>query len=700
MQEDKGLDDVIAKFRAQRELQKAAAANAASLKVQAEVNAMNANTNKTLADTDHKKTLSEEAKARLESKARIAEANVNRINADAELLKAKSANLEEKTRNESDQLKIDLAKADAAKIAMEVKREEVSVREQTQFASNMEKLRETIEGPIDHLLTSISTSTNFDARKKPLTTLIATAGIGLNSLATQDRTPPIYGMLAKLAGFMATTVSFYGGKGIESIFRRISNPGVSKEALKLVETDAILKEVATTNRALAIEMAQLKIARFKQATTERFEKEKNQFTIKENNKTSQSSTKTETITKENLVQPKEDNTKLYSKLDDIILLVKNISNQYDSETDNERYVAEIKWRAEVLDKLGEFKSNQPTDKKSGFGLLEFGALAGIGAYVGSIISSITKFISPLLLLSRALLPMAIPLTLAATALMTMDWTKDIVDPIQTIIKTFKDGKALEGITRLMLMPPELVLKFANRVVASISGLLGFEKTEKELNAYVDKINIFDSIISFKNKILNYFEGTLQGFNDTFDSVGLNIKDKLQSILKVSILAFQDFDLSSSIKEFFNALSDKIESLKFWKKDKEYKTDLFKNNQSEIIKKEVSQVNFSKLSTNNITENSIEKIENRIEKRQSNSITNLNKNFTDLQRKKEEKDSSNLQQLIEKTTSIVAPISNTQINNNSSSTSIASRPYPRIYESTADRSGFNNRSGDFSGFLMG
>lgn len=705
MQDEKGLDEVIAKFRAQREAQKAAAANAANLKVQAEVNEKIANTNKIVADAEHKKSLSEEAKARLESRAKISEANVDRIKADAELLKAKASNLEEKTKNESDQLKLDLVKAEAAKISMQIKQEEVSVREQKDFATNMDKLRETIEGPVDRLLGSISASTNFDARKKPLTTMVAMGSIGLNNLATQDRTPPIYGIIAKLLGFMATSVSFYTGKGLENLVTKIRNPGVSRDALKLVETDSILREVAQSNRALAIEMAELKIARFKQSTTERFEREKNQFISKENvSKESKESVKTERITKENVVSPKLDDKLILTKLDDIILLVKTISNQYDPETDRERYTAELKWRSDVLERLGSLNVNSNvSDKKSGFGLLEFGALAGVGAYITSIITSITKFLTPLGLLGRGLLTVSVPLALISTALLTLDWKKDILDPIQSIVKTFGQGDVIEGITRTIIMLPELVLKFANRVVASIAGILGFEKTEKELNAYVDRIDIFNSIIKFKEKILTYFDSSLTDFGKLIDSIGMSIKDRIGSIIRDTILILKDFDLSDSIKEFFNALSDKIESMKFWKTNKEYKTNLFRNSQAEIIKQETNkQITTSKFTNqqNNINSSTIDKIETTIQKKQTDSLATLNKNTRELDKKKEERESEKIQQMIEKTTAIITPVTNTQINNNSSNTSIASRPYPRINEYTADRSIFNNRSGDFSGFLMG
>ena len=711
---EREIDAVIAAFKANREAEKIAQENKKFLDRQAfetakleqktkenvaESNLRTSETIKQMADSNLNAAKDQATKSQLDSKEKVLEAQADRIKADADLSKAKADLINNKS--ETERKKIDLESLkESNKLQRDTQQlEERKNKEFRAFADDLDKIKESFEGPIKNLLDSISNATKFDVRKKPVTGIVATAAMGLNSIATQDRTPPIYGMLAKLVGSMAVFTSFYGGKGIGALVNHIL--GRSKQDIKakeLVKSDPVLKEIAETNKKLALQMAHLKIASFRQFNELKYSKERAEFFERENTK---AFTFKENTVKESIIPGKnkqeiiQGSNNVETKLDDIISIVKSIRNQYDPETDTERYNAEVKWRSEVLSKLESSGSINNTKEKSGLGLLEIGALAGIGSYVSSILKSMTGFITPLLILARGLTPLFGPLALAGSMLLSLNFQKDLIDPVNSIVDTFKSGNILEGITKGLLFPVEVILKFIDRSIAYVSSLFGFDELSIALNENADKLNLFKIVSGFTSNLVKHFDSLLVGINESFGTELNSIKSFFNNTIQGITKNFEQFNLSKSINELFAWISDKIESLKFWKTDKEFKTPNFIENAVNTFKSNVTD----KISNNVKTITRIEDVESSIKKIESNNINTLNNNFNKVNDLKEQKDLNRIKEIIEKTTTqIITPISNTQINN--SNTAIASRPRARIEEITGQRSIFNNNSGNFSGFVMG
>lgn len=633
----------------------------------------------------------------ISSKERKADAESDKIKAETELNKSKRLSNEERLENDKKKIELDLLKESNKLERLSGEAADKESKKMKAFAEQMDSIQEKIKGPIDNLLDSISNAVKFDIRKNQLTGIAGTAAIGLNSLATQERTPPIYGMIAKLIGGFAVSTTFYVEKALKSFTNHLL--GVSKqdlEARRLIKSDEVLKRVADTNEKLALSMAHLKIAQFRESTKSKFEKERSEFISRieatKNNTISSFNKESNNITKD---FKSVSNTNLpIDKLDEIISIIKSIKNQYDPETDLERYNLEVEWRNGVLERLGKAKLESTQSDKQGFGLLQFGALAGISAWVTSVIKSISTFILPLGLLSKSMLKFAGPIGIAATALMTLDFQKDLIAPINNIIDTFKSGNIVESLTRGLVLPVELTVKFIGRTLSYLAGLFEFDSIKSKLDEQMSTLDLFKSIVIFKDNIIKTFDELTGDLSNKFSDEIQTVKDYFNNTLNNISKSFEDFNLSKSITEIFDWLSDKIESLKFWKSDKEFKTPKFINDAVSIFKSNVTD----KITKNINNISKIDNVESSIKKIESSSMSNLNKTYNQIVEQKERRETTKLKEVVERTTQVITPINNTQVNN--SSTAIAMRPRARIEEITGQRSMMNNNSSNFSGFIMG
>jgi hypothetical protein len=295
-------------------------------------------------------------------------------------------------------------------------------------------------------------------------------------------------------------------------------------------------------------------------------------------------------------------------------------------------------------------------------------------------------------------------------IMTLNWDKDIVDPIKRIKSTFADGRFVEAIFKAITLPSDIVTKFVTRSIASVAGIFGFEDVEKEINLLADNVSFVDSIIKLKDILLGYFNEITNGIDFNFagvkDSVlanlnsirdtfaGLNIDAKLNDIAESINTSIDNLNIGKSINDLFDFVSDKIESLKFWKNDKVFKTPEFLQRiMPETFKKDTTSEIVNKNVISNT--NSIDKIENNISKLDTNkTISNLTKSHEKLIEKQSIKEKSSVEKLSQQLGNITTNVVNQQVNN-SNITSIASRPRARIEEKYSH----TNHSSDFSGYQI-
>lgn len=704
--QDNALDEIIKSMREEREREKAAKkALDESLKSQTELN-----------------------KASTEAAQKIADANLSMAEAESISAKAKVTEASEKAKISSQEIKNEKKKLDQEKTRKTIDDSNVNslvdqvetlkeknrriAKEDSEFNNLAEKLgqiREMIKSPIERLYSFAADKAGFDIKKRPISTAIGIAGLTANTIVNQDKVPPIFGILVK-----AITGGLIFVSGIlERNFERIVNKfrGIDNRADELIRTEPVLRELAGLNKKLALELATLRVRRFDKDVVVKGKEEK-EFLIRERSERLQNTSNesilknvTETIKDSKTVEPEislnkepnlfssnRPNVQMVNKIDELILLVKNINNQFDPEVDTERYNAEVSWRKEVIEKLESLRTGKVPEAKTGIsGLLEGGAFASIASFVGGVVTSVGKFLLPLGILSKGLLRFATPLGLAASLLMTLDWQKDLLEPINKIKSTFADGNYLEGIFRSITLPTDIVVTFVNRSLASIAGFFGFDEAEKELNTLADSVNFVDAIMKLKTNLFKYINDITSGVDFNFSGLKDNLASKFDSLKDI----VAGFDITKSIKELFDFISDKIESLKFWKTDKTFKTPEFIQKLiPERMKQNIDTIKIN--NENNISSSkTIERIESSISKLDpSRNIKQLSQTHEKLIEKQTTKENTRLERLTDKLGNINTSVVNQQVNN-SSVTSIAGRPRARI----EDNYGYRNHGSDFSGYMI-
>lgn len=610
---------------------------------------------------------------------KLADAKREKIEAESELVRAKA----KKTLDQND---LEIAKFQARNNKEELHNMEV-------FATSMEQVRESLKGSVTGIFDSINNAIKFDIRRKPITGGVALLGLGANSLATQDKIPPIYGMLTKLIGTFATISSFYAGKGFERLFKSEEQ----RQLEELIQLNPVLKEVSQVNKQLAIEMAKLKLDKFNQSVKERFEVERNNLFERQQN----NSERRVIINRENNVSNNfvSNNKDINDRLDSIIEIIKNIENQFDPEKDVERYNEEIAFRKELLNLLTNEKNPHERIKSkenNKFSLLETIGLASVGSTITGILTSISKFLLPMKAFGLSLLRFT-PMIAGVTAvLMTLDFQKDLIKPIDNIKKLFDSGEYLEGILRTITMPADILSKFVLRSISFVSGIFGFDDFKNKISELADTTSLYDSLLTLKNNIFSMFQNIVKEmmlFSENFSLSGL-VKDSIKSIEEY----FNNFKLVDSIKELLDFVHDKFESLKFWKKDKEYRLSENRSEKSIIAEQKPNNILSNEKTTKElITSNN--QVNNRFESVSKINTQKLTEQQNNLKQVITKKENERIEKIVEKNSSIVAPITNTQFNMNNQ-TAIASRPRARIEENTAMRNEWNNRNADYSGYVIG
>lgn len=699
--ENRDIEEIILEIKRQREEEKINRANALkesqklvdaasklndAAEAQAELNKTNAEAELIKSQAEVKKKSAEATKEKIFAEAELARAKAEKINRQADAESAKNSARLQREKNQELRLQQEIDKAEEKRIL--------------NFVESMTQVRESLKGSVSTLLDSLSNSVKFDIRQKPITGAVAVGSLAANAVATQDRIPPIYGILTKAAGALLTATSFYAGRGIERLLGKRNN----EEAKTLIKLDPVLKQVAATNKQLALEMARFKIDKFNTTIKEKFEKEKAEF----NNKfevLKQSNVKQKEVVFENKTPNKFeslDNSNVVNRLDEIISIVKNIHNQFDPEEEREKYNEEIAFRNQIISILTEKKKESgktPPENQNGFSLLEVAGLAGISTMVSNTLKSIAAFMIPMKALGAGLLRFAPGIGLVGSLVLSLDWEKDILKPIENIKEAFDNGDFFEGAARLISMPSDIISKFVLRTGAFITDLFNFEDVSNKLNSLADNANIYNSLLNLKSTLFQWIQNIVKDvmlFSENF-----SIKEIIESSVIELQNYFKNLDILGSIKYIFDFIHDKIESLKFWKIEKNF---LLPENKKPDNTSLIPQSNTKEiLSENQTIIKNQERVFNTANSQISKTSDTISKNLSEkiILRTQEQKKATEalVEKLVTQTQQIIAPITNTQLNVNNN-TAVASRPLARIPEYSANRATMTNTNADFSGYVIG
>lgn len=692
IQQENELEEVIRSMRLERERIKAAKKSAEeSIKLQTELSKVNSDAVKKSAEANLNNAEAEQ----ILSKAKIDEAREKAKIHAQEIKNEQQKVAQDGKRKSIDQSNTEGMVDEIERLRKKAKRLSLEEKEFQELANKMGEIREMIKSPITRLY-NLAADKGFDIRKRPISTAIGVTGLAANAIVNQDKVPPIFGILVKAITGGMIFISGIIEKRLGLLVDKIR--GFDPGADELVKVDPILREIYAINKKMALELATLKIQKFRSDVIDRGIKEKNELimarserfekTSKESvienisqslNKNSKDSDAS--ISNGNVFQSNRPGAGLINKLDEIINLVKSINNHFDTEEDRERYTAELSWRNEVLDKLEYLRTGEVTKEKSTFGFLESGALASIATFAKGAMSNILKFLTPLATLGKGLLRFAVPLSIVSGLLLTLDWNKDLVEPIQKIKSTFADGKFLEGLFRSISLPFDIVTSFVNRSISSIAGIFGFTEVEKEFKNIADNFNFMESMKTLSTNLFNYINDITKSINLNF----INIKDRVLANLNAVTDIINQFDISKSVSDIFDTISEKVESLKFWNFDKKISApDFIKKLTPDRFKENISSLRIQ--NENNI--NNISKLDTSKNIRQ---LTSLHEKIITRQNTNE---NLKLDRLTEKLGNINTNIVNQQVNN-SNVTSISGRPKPRI----EDIYSYKNHNSDFSGYQI-
>lgn len=94
---------------------------------------------------------------------------------------------------------------------------------------------------------------------------------------------------------------------------------------------------------------------------------------------------------------------------------------------------------------------------------------------------------------------------------SLDFEKDLFEPIQDIIQTFTDGKWLEGIGKIFTFLPQTITKGFLRIGSWIAEKLGFADISEKLKGLADNFDLFGMLKGFLGKIID-------GIGSTFTSM--------------------------------------------------------------------------------------------------------------------------------------------------------------------------------------
>jgi hypothetical protein len=127
-----------------------------------------------------------------------------------------------------------------------------------------------------------------------------------------------------------------------------------------------------------------------------------------------------------------------------------------------------------------------------------GSLGPVGAFlssVGSIFAKLARFVmtlNPLMLVA-----------LAAIASLHMEDFAKMFDNLAKVFDDLANGKILDGIVRLLGSIADIVFKAIGRLVANILSFFGADEMAKDLNKWLDNLNIADKFVEWLHAITDW-----------------------------------------------------------------------------------------------------------------------------------------------------------------------------------------------------
>ena len=194
----------------------------------------------------------------------------------------------------------------------------------------------------------------------------------------------------------------------------------------------------------------------------------------------------------------------------------------------------------------------------GFGMLK-SIFEGISGVIKTILEVAGIVFRGLLGIGRFLIRFAGPIGAVIAVLLaleTQDWEK-FFGRFTSAFKDFMEGKWLEGIVKIVIAIPELLVKGIGRIIARIAEFFGFEKFAKALDEIIDNFDLLDIL----KKTVNYITDFFIGIKDTVVNFFSDAKDKLVewwnsfSIIDPIIDTFTY--VKDTVVEFFGKVKDTV-----------------------------------------------------------------------------------------------------------------------------------------------
>lgn len=183
----------------------------------------------------------------------------------------------------------------------------------------------------------------------------------------------------------------------------------------------------------------------------------------------------------------------------------------------------------------------------GFGLLKT-LFSSITDAMSTLVSAGGIILKGLLSIGRFLIRFAGPIGAVVGLLLALeaqDWEK-FFGRFTSAFKDFMEGRWLEGIAKVVIALPELIVKGIGRVIARIAEFFGFDKFAQALD---EVINDFDLLEIFK-AMFNYVKDIFVNIKDTVVNFFTDAKNKLAEW-------WASFSIVDPIIDAFNFVKDGV-----------------------------------------------------------------------------------------------------------------------------------------------
>lgn len=194
----------------------------------------------------------------------------------------------------------------------------------------------------------------------------------------------------------------------------------------------------------------------------------------------------------------------------------------------------------------------------GFGMLK-GIFDGITSAFSTIVEVGGKVLAGLLSIGRFLLRFAGPIAAVVALLLVLegkDW-EAFFGRFTDAFKDFMEGRWIEGIVKVVVAIPELIVKGIGRLIARIAEWLGFEKFAKALDEIIDNFDL----VGILKAMFNYVIDTFNNVKDTVVNFFSNAKNAIAewwasfSIIDPIIDTFTY--VKDTVVEFFGKVKDTV-----------------------------------------------------------------------------------------------------------------------------------------------